>query len=192
MTVLVIVSICAPTILQTCFRNGKNFPTLPGGSTTLKTLVDSSTSEMKKVIGEQKISSSLAQLQKLDLPRERRRGINRKFVNCLAAGNAKAFGRLKKIATSETAEQIIADFTHSPSCRSKLRDTIEDLKHSMKKKYQAMCCQPGPQPTTDGLGSLICRLLRTTVSYVDIRVFQYAQKSKDLRGWLAKYVVIHN
>ena len=24
------------------------------------------------------------------------------------------------------------------------------------------------------------------------RVFQNAQKSKDLRGWLAKYVVIHN
>ena len=24
------------------------------------------------------------------------------------------------------------------------------------------------------------------------RVFQYAQKSKDLRGWLVKYVVIHN
>ena len=25
-----------------------------------------------------------------------------------------------------------------------------------------------------------------------VRVFQNAQKSKDLRGWLAKYVVIHN
>ena len=36
------------------------------------------------------------------------------------------------------------------------------------------------------------QLLKHEIGRLVIRVFQYAQKSKDLRGWLAKYVVIDN
>ena len=43
---------------------------------TLKTLIEGLPAELKKLIAEQNISSSLAQLQKLDLPRQRRRKIN--------------------------------------------------------------------------------------------------------------------
>ena len=92
----------APSILRTCFRSGKESPAPPGGDTTLKTLVNGSTTEVKKVIAEPKISSSLAQLQKLDLPRERRRRINRRIVISLAVGQAKAFAKLNKLARKET------------------------------------------------------------------------------------------
>ena len=96
-----------------------------------------STAEVKEVIGDRRISSCLAQLQKLDLPREKRRRINRKFVVCLAAGQAKAFAQLKKLAKKET-KQVIDDFTHSPSsCTGILSNNIEDLKESMEKKYHA-------------------------------------------------------
>ena len=76
---------------------------------TLKTLIEGSPAEVRRLIAEQKISSSLAQLQKLDLPRQTRRKINRKIVICLAVGQAKAFAKLKKLATKEAAQQIIDD-----------------------------------------------------------------------------------
>ena len=107
LTTLSIATICASTILQTCYRKGKDISSLSGGNSTLKTLVGGSTTEVKGVIGDRRISSCLAQLQKLDLPREKRRRINRKFVICLAAGQAKAFAKLKKLARKETAKQII-------------------------------------------------------------------------------------
>mgnify|MGYP003321875175 CR=1 FL=1 len=147
-----------------------------------------STTEVKGVIGDRRISSCLAQLQKLDLPREKRRRINRKFVVCLAAGQAKAFAKLKKLAKQKTAQQVIEDFTHSAtSCKGQLKDNIEDLKDSVEKKYNAMsctcstgngccgrcsyqrqCCKPGPQPTRDGLGSKLFRLVKTIAKYVDL------------------------
>ena len=188
MIALAIITICTPTILQTCFRKGKDFSSIPGGNPTLKTLVGGSTSEVKGVVGNQRISSCLAQLQKLDLPREKRRRINRKFVICLAAGQAKAFAKLKKLAKKETAK-IIDDFTHDPSsCMGVLKDNIEEVKESMEKKYHAtsltctctgnsccgycshqqQCCRPGPQPTTDGLGSKLLRLVKTVAGYVDL------------------------
>ena len=131
----------ASPILQICFRNGKDFQAPPGCDTTLKILVEGSTAEVRKLIAERRISSSLAQLQKLDLPRERRRRINRKIVVSLAAGQAKAFAKLKRLARKETAQAMIDDFTHSPdSCIGLVKDTIEDLKDSMKEKYDAMSC----------------------------------------------------
>ena len=72
---LVIVSITAPLVLRTCFRGGKDFQGRPGQDKTLKTLVEGSPAEVEKLLDEEKISSSLAQLQKLDLPREKRRRI---------------------------------------------------------------------------------------------------------------------
>lgn len=139
------------------------------------------------MIAEQKISSSLAQLQKLDLPRQTRRKINRKIVICLAVGQAKAFAKLKKLATKEAAQQIIDDYGHDPSSfLGRIKDKIEDLKDSIKRKYdEASCscstgqgcrghcqlevqlCKPGPQPTTDGLGSKLWKLVKITASYVD-------------------------
>ena len=75
----------------------------------------------------------MAQLQKLDLPREKRRRINRKFVICIATGEAKAFAKLKKLAKQKTAQQVIDDFTHSPSsCNGRLKDSIEELKEHYK------------------------------------------------------------
>merc|ERR1719458_558669 len=188
LTVLSIATICASTILQTCYRRGKDISSLSGGNSTLKTLVDGSTTEVKEVIDDRRISSCLAQLQKLDLPREKRRRINRKFVICLAAGQAKAFAKLKKLAKQKTAQQVIEDFTHpATSCKGQLKDNIEDLKDSVEKKYNAMsctcstgngccgrcsyqrqCCKPGPQPTTDGLGSKLFRLVKTIAKYVDL------------------------
>ena len=143
---------------------------------------------MKEVIGREKISSSLALLQKLDLPRERRRRINRKIVICLAAGQAKAFAKLRTMSGKETSQQIIDDFTHSPSSWvGKFKDSTEDLKDSMKRKYHDMsctfstekvcsgrcgykqqCCRPGPQPRTDGLVSFLSRLGKMIVPYVDL------------------------
>ena len=164
MVSLVIATISISMILPTCSRN--SILALPGGNTILKIFVDGSTSEVKEILGGQKISSSLAQLQKLDLPRERRRSLNRKIVISLAAGQAKAFARLKKLATKEAAQQIIDDFTHSPdSCMGKLKDSIEDLKDSLKQKYHNMF---GQRPTTDGLWSKLYRLLKMNVSYFDI------------------------
>ena len=126
-------------ILPTCFRKGSL--AVPGSNTILKTLVDGSTEEVKKVIGESKFSSSLAQLQRLDFSKERRRSVNRKIVISLAVGQAKAFAKLKKLARRETAQQIIDDFSHTPdSCMGKLKDATEDLTDSMKEKYDAMSC----------------------------------------------------
>ena len=158
-----------------------------GGNTTLKILVDGSNADVKDAICNQKISPSLAQLQKLDLPREKRRRVNRKIVICLAVGQAKAFAKLKRLAGKETARQVIEDCTHSSSsCMGRLKDNIEDVKNSMEKNYHAMSCscstgngcsgrcryrhqfcKPGPQPTTDGLGSKLSRVLKSIASYVD-------------------------
>ena len=188
LTGLVLITLCSSKILVTCFRKGKDFSCPLGGSTTLKILVNGSITDVKDVIGVQNIRSSLAQLQKLDLPREKRRKINRKIVICLAVGQAKAFAKLKKLARKETAQQVIEDFTHSPSSwKGKLKDNIEDLKDSVKKnydavscscstgngccgrcRYQRQCCRPGPKPTRDGLGSRFYRALKTILSYVDL------------------------
>ena len=110
------------------------------------------------------------------------------MVICLAAGQATAFAKLKKLAKQETAKQVLDDFTHSPSsCMGRLKDNTEDLKDSMKNKfhtmsctcstrngcygrciYQRQSCKPGPQPSTDGLGSKLFRLVKMIASYVDL------------------------
>ena len=132
---LVFITACTPLILRTCFRNGKDFSAPRGVSTTLKTLIEGSPAEVRRLIAEQKISSSLAQLQKLDLPRQTRRKINRKIVICLAVGQAKAFAKLKKLATKEAAQQVIEDYTHDPtSCWGKIKDYAEDLKDFVVRK----------------------------------------------------------
>ena len=134
LAVLVIATPFVAQILQCCFRNDFSAP--EGVNATLKTFVNGSPTEVEIVIGERNISSSLAQLQKLDLARERRRRINRKIVICLAAGQAKAFAKLRTMSSKETSQQIIDDFTHSrDSCIGKLKDTVEDLKDFMKEKY---------------------------------------------------------
>ena len=125
---LVFITACTPLILRTCFRNGKDFSAPRGVSTTLKTLIEGSPAEVRRLIAEQKISSSLAQLQKLDLPRQTRRKINRKIVICLAVGQAKAFAKLKKLATKEAAQQIIDDYGNEPSSiLGRIKDKIEDV-----------------------------------------------------------------
>ena len=108
---------------------------------TLKTLVEGSPAEVRRLIAEQKTSSSLAQLQNLDLPRQTRRKINRKIVICLAVGQAKAFAKLKKLATKEASQQIIEDYSHDPSSfLGRIKDKIEDLKDSIKRKYDEASC----------------------------------------------------
>jgi len=185
---LVVVTALLPLILRTCFRSVSIFSATPGASTTLKTLIEGSPSEVRRLIAEQKISSSLAQLQKLHLPRQRRRRINRKIVICLAVGQTRAFAKPKKLATQEAAQQVIEDYTHdSTSCWGKIKDKTEDLKESVKKVYNALTCKctidikgvkgnhtfehqclkPGPQPTTDRLSSKLWKLMKIIVSYVD-------------------------
>ena len=111
------------------------------------------------------------------------------FVYCLADTQAKAFTKLKGFPNKETSSQIMEDFIHSTSsCMGKLKDTTEDKKDSMKMKYHAMmcsctveiggmnrhceyeqqCCQLGPKPTTDGLGSVLSRMLKMVMAYVDL------------------------
>ena len=182
----VLVSTFAASMLKTCFGTGKDVPTPLGSSTVLKTLVGGSAAEVKKVISRKGIKASITQLQKLELPREVRRRRNRIFVRCLADSQAKAFTKLKGFPNKETCQQIMDDFTHSPSCMGKLKDTIENQKDAMKKKYHActctldirginghcryeqQCCKPGPQPTTDGLGSIFSRIRKMVASYVDL------------------------
>ena len=68
------------------------------------------------------------------------------FVHCLADTQAQAFIRLKAFPNKETSSQIMEDFNHSPdSCMGSMNDTIEDLKDSMKKKYDPPCHVPAPQ-----------------------------------------------
>ena len=141
MAALVIVSITAPLVLRNCFRGGKDFQGRPGQDKTLKTLVEGSPAEVEKLLDEEKISPSLAQLQKLDLPRERRRKINRKIVLCLAAGQARSFAKLKRLARRETARQVIDDYNYSAaSFNGKLRDALDDLKDTMQKNCWALQC----------------------------------------------------
>ena len=81
-------------------------------------------------------------------------------------GQAKALARLKKLAAKEAAQQVINDFTHSPtSYVGKFKDATGDLKDFMKKKNHNMF---GQRPTTDGLGSKLYRLLKINVSYIDV------------------------
>ena len=161
---LVMVTIAFSMILMTFFRNG--FSALPGSNTILKIFVNGSTSEVKRVIDEQTVRSTLAQLQKLDLPKERRRRINRKIVRSLAPGQAEAFAKLKKLVRRETSQEIMDDFTHSStSLKGKLKDATGDLKDFMKKKYHNIF---GQRPTTYGLGSKIIGLLKMTVTYIDV------------------------
>ena len=93
------------------------------------------------MIAERRISSSLAQLQKLDLPRERRRRINRKIVLSLAAGQARSFAKLKRLVRRETARQVIDDYNYSAaSFNGKLTDALDDLKATMQKNCRALQC----------------------------------------------------
>ena len=141
MAALVIVSITAPLVLRNCFRGGKDFQGRPGQDKTLKTLVEGSPAEVEKLLDEEKISSSLAQLQKLDLPRERRRRINRKIVLSLAAGQARSFAKLKRLVRRETARQVIDDYNYSAaSFNGKLTDALDDLKATMQKNCRALQC----------------------------------------------------
>ena len=110
------------------------------------------------------------------------------FICSLADSQTKAFTKLKKFPNKETVQQLIDDFTHSPSSSmGKLKDTTEDLKDSLKRKYQAMsctcstgkgccghcryewhCCKPGPHPTEDRLGSRLSRMRKMVVPYIDL------------------------
>ena len=134
-----LVSTFAPSILKNCFGTARNFPTSLGSNTILKTLVEGSAAEVKKVISRQGVRASITQLQKLELPRETRRRRNHIFVRCLADSQTKAFAKLKRFPNKETARQLVDDFTHSPSSSmGKLKDTIEDLKDSVKRKYHVI------------------------------------------------------
>ena len=183
-----LVSTFARSILETCFGTGKKVSTPSGSNTTLKTLVESSAAEVKRVISRHGVKASITQLQHLELPREMRRRRNRMFIHCLADRQTKALNKLKKFPNKETVQQLIDDFTHSPSSSmGKLKDTTEDLKDSLKRKYHAMsctcstgngccghcryerqCCKPGPQPTEDRLGSRLSRMRKMVVPYVDL------------------------
>ena len=185
---MIFLTFAAP-MLKASFGTGKDVAALLGLNTILKILVKGSAAEVKKVISRQGVKASITQLQKLELPRETRRRRNRLFVRCLADTQAKAFAKLKGFPNKETSSQIMDDFTHSPSsCMGKLKDSIEDLKDAMKemydaiyckctvdmgskkgdKTYQHQFCKPGPQPTTDGLGSKISATLKSVVTYVDL------------------------
>ena len=98
---------------------------------------------------------------------------------------------------------------------------LKNMKHRLPKEHQRLLRKHGYQETMDDLKEavdqnhgMISKIMadveemfenvthqvkeesdpRVRPSQLDMdnRVFQNAQKSKDLRGWLAKYVVIHN
>ena len=157
MVALVFISVCTPHLLQICFRRGRNFTAPEDANTTLKTLVEGTSEDVKEVLEEERnISSSLAQLQKLNLPSEKRRKINRKIVICLAAGQARAFAKLKKLARADTAGRIVEDLNY-PTCKARLEDFIEaqkqkydrssckerldDFIEAQKQKYDRSCCK---------------------------------------------------
>ena len=175
-----LVSAFAASLLKLCFGSGKEVPLPTGTTTILNTLVKGSPAEVKKVISRQGIKAAITQLQKLELPREERRRRNRLFVRCLALRQAEAFIKLKKFPNKETAQQIVDDFTHSPtSLIGKLKDKAEDLKKKAKKKYddwtctcstgnsccglfryKVDCCKAGPRPTKGALALIYPHLGR--------------------------------
>ena len=122
---------------------------------------------MQTLIRKQKTSPSLAQLQKLDLPNEKRRRINRKIVLSLATGQARAFIKLKKLTTPEACQQVTEDFLYSPNWVTlsveKLKEKSEELKEAVKRN-----CKLGQQANSGGLGSKFLKLLKMLASYVDL------------------------
>ena len=110
-----LVSTLAAPILKLCFGTGKEVPLQSGTTSILSTLVKGSVAEVKKVISRQGVKAAITQLQKLELPREERRRRNHLFVRCLADRQAEAFIKLKKLPNKEGAQQIVDDFTHSPT-----------------------------------------------------------------------------
>ena len=140
--IILIFSVLAAPMLKASFGTGKEVPAIPGSNTVLKILVAGSAAEVKEVIRRQGIEASITQMQKLELPRETRRRRNCLFVRCLADTQAKAFTKLKGFPNKETSSQIMDDFTHSSSsCMGRFKDSIENLKDTMKEKYDTMYCK---------------------------------------------------
>ena len=123
-TLLLITMFASSICFGTCWGTGNDVPTSPGTNTVLKTLVEGSQTEMKEVIGRPGIKASIIQLQHLELPRDKRRRRNRRLMRCLADRQAKAFAKLKQLASLEACSQIIDDFTYSPSCTDLLRIVV--------------------------------------------------------------------
>ena len=171
LTALVIVTVFSPMILQTCFRKGKDFSSLPGGNPTLKTLVGGSTSEVKGVVGDQRISSCLAQLQKLDLPREAEGGEEEeegavapfeyeivtkttttgKKTHVIYVGDNKYLSRgIKKNGQAFFYCNFVS--VHH-KCTSSFRVRYHDL-HNPMDEIPEVETQPSPHVTSDGVGHL--------------------------------------
>ena len=153
-------------------------------STTLTTLVEGSTEDLRKVVASPDFAISLTQMQHLCLTREVRRKRNKELVECVADSHAEAFVILKNQMNKETAQTVIEDFKYSGTCSERLVDRIEASKTSIEKKYNeakcrvscslcntektCICCKEGPQPTSDGFTALVVRFGEVVLSYFDV------------------------
>ena len=133
------------------------------------------------MISRQGVRASITQLQKLELPRKERQKRNHVLVHCLGRTQAEAFIKLKEVPNKEAAQQVLDDFNHDPSsCMGKVKDLIADMKDRVKDFYQKLTCtfstgkcfrgrcsykvricKPGPQPSTQGIGSSLKILLKS-------------------------------
>ena len=131
--VILMVSVVLVTILMSfqiphVFGKDIAMKKASGTSNVLKTLTEDSVAEVKKVVADPKISTSISQMQHLRLDRDLRRAKNKQFVNCLADTQAEAFTDMKKRINKETCVKVIEDFSHTPSRLGDLKDATEDLK----------------------------------------------------------------
>ena len=133
-------TILCPTILSRAFGISTSTDFSSGSCTIIKTLVEGSVDDIKKVVSSPGFAVAVTQMQHLDLPREVRRSRNRQLIFCLGNSQAEAFATLKNRMNVETAHQIIQDFEHSNTKMNRLADTIEDLKAPLKKMYDEANC----------------------------------------------------
>ena len=132
---MALVTILRPTILSRAFGVRRDADSSSGSCLIIKTLVEGSIDDIKKVVLSPGFALAVTQMQHLDLPREVRRSRNRQLIFCLGNSQSEAFATLKNMMNVETARQIIQDFEHSNTKMNRLADIIEDLKTPLKKMF---------------------------------------------------------
>ena len=137
---MALVTILCPTILSRAFGVRRDADSSSGSCLIIKTLVEGSIDDIKKVVLSPGFALAVTQMQHLDLSREVRRSRNRQLIFCLGNSQSEAFATLKNMMNVETARQIIQDFEHSNTKMNRLADIIEDLKTPLKKMCDEAKC----------------------------------------------------
>ena len=177
-------TILCPTILSRAFGVRRDADSSSGSCLIIKTLVEGSIDDIKKVVLSPGFALAVTQMQHLDLSREVRRSRNRQLIFCLGNSQSEAFATLKNMMNVETARQIIQDFEHSNTKMNRLADIIEDLRTPLKKicdeakcfvtcgvynwKQTFTCCAETTQLASVGILPFLASFGSVVLSYLDV------------------------